>query len=233
MSSYVGKRTEARKVTDNCSSVSFPPRPADRADSTEVWEAEGAYVYGIHHVFYLRRENYGGKLNLHLWRTIWIPDPDMANFYVYSYLERSRRWWQTRVSPCLPHKDTTHHKKTPRVHSWFCLYDRIPERTNQNERRRSRQTNKKINDLFQFTVSEFQSRVLWLLCFWAVVTQSIMVSRVGRNKLFTSWWLCGEVEKRDKVDPSKAQPPVTYFQPQHLICQQLPTMPTNNKPIHE
>ncbi|CAO2624942.1 hypothetical protein LEMLEM_LOCUS18639, partial [Lemmus lemmus] len=50
------------------------------------------YLYDICHVFYLSRESYEGKLNLHLWRTIWIPDPDRANFYVYSYLERHQRW---------------------------------------------------------------------------------------------------------------------------------------------
>lgn len=55
----------------------------------------------------------------------------------------------------------------------------------------------KKKDLFPLTVSEFQSRVLWLLNFWAVGIQSIIVSGVGRNKLLTSWWLRREVEKRD------------------------------------
>lgn len=55
----------------------------------------------------------------------------------------------------------------------------------------------KKKDLFPLTVSEFQSRVLWLLYFWAVGIQSIIVSGVGRNKLLTSWRLQREVEKRD------------------------------------
>lgn len=40
--------------------------------------------------------------------------------------------------------------------------------------------------------------VIWILCFWATVKQSIMAERYGGIKLFISWW-SGSRELREEA----------------------------------